>query len=250
MDRINLLDVAVFSAEPKIAQLLRQQGLEPEFLSTPGDELDDMGEHFIELTEEGGLSLRMASIRVAADVGIKLNVLVWNLDFALRPGCDQCTQCWDEDDMMCLLKRQPPLSPTPSDPYNSNTISLLDTAIMLGRANDARELVLCGVDTCQLNPDDLRHRTPCVFKCSSPACGAEWPVSIFAAPEQRQEAAAAAIRCFLRLQLSRLWGHQASSLLRILPRSRRVIATILAYSVDTPPMARLGVWHLVTGWDN
>jgi len=240
-ERINLLDVAVFSAEHNTAHMLQQQGMEPEFLSNPQDELNVLGMHFVELTEQGMLTLRMASIRVAIAVGINLNMFVVDLGIALGPDCDQCVQCWEEDGMRCILKRGAPILP---GHHTCNTISLLDTAIMLGRATDACDLVEWGIESCRLNPDDIHHPTPCVFMCSNPMCGAEWPVPIFAAPKERQAATSAAIRCSRRLQLSHLWDQYALPLLQVFHRSYKVVVEILAFSVHAPPMARLGVWHL------
>ena len=101
IEKIHMLDVAVFSAERHIVEVLRQQGMQPEFFAIPGGDLDSVGMHFIELGTEGMLSLRMASIRVAADVGMNLNVPAMTLDFALQPGCKQRTRCSDEDSVMC-----------------------------------------------------------------------------------------------------------------------------------------------------
>ena len=134
--------------------------------------------------------------------------------------------------MRCLLKRE-------SGDDVGITISLLDAALLLGRTRDACDLVA-----------DLCHPTPCVFKCSSPTCGAEWRVPIFAPPEERQTATVAAIRCSLRLQLRCLWDRYASTLLRMLHRSASVVVRILSFLVDASPTAWLGVWHLVAGWDS
>ena len=127
-----------------------------------------------------------------------------------------------------------------------------------GGTGDACDLVALGVDSTRLNPEDLCHPTPCVFKCSSPTCGAEWPVPIFAPPEERQAVTVSAIRCSLRLQLRCLWDRYASTLLRMLnPNvlrglhgSASIVVCILSFLVDAPPTARLGVWHLVAGWDS
>ena len=119
-----------------------------------------------------------------------------------------------------------------------------------GGTGDACDLVALGVDSTRLNPEDLCHPTPCVFKCSSPTCGAEWPVPIFAPPEERQAVTVSAIRCSLRLQLKCSWDRYASTLLPMLHRSVYVVVRILAFLVDAPPTARLGVWHLVAGWDS
>ena len=128
--------------------------------------------------------------------------------------------------------------------------SLLDAALLLGGIRDACDLVALGVDSTRLDPEDLCHPTPCVFKCSSPTCGAEWPVPIFAPPEERQTATVAAIRCSLRLQLRCLWDRYASTLLRMLKPSASVVVCIISFLVDAPPTAWLGVWHLVAGWDS
>ena len=145
--------------------------------------------------------------------------------------------------MLCLLKRE-------SDDDIDITISLLDAALMLGKATDACNLVALGVDATRLIPEDLCHPTPCVFKCSVRTCGAEWPVQIFASPEERQAATVAAIRCSLRLQLRCSWDRYAPTLLRMVHGSASVVARILAFLVDAPPIARLGVLHLAAGWDS
>ena len=69
-------------------------------------------------------------------------------------------------------------------------------------------------------------------------------------PEERQAATVAAIRCFLRLQLKCSWDRYASTLPPMLHQSALVVVCILAFLVDAPATARLGVWHLVAGWDN
>ena len=241
--RINVLDVAVLSGERKIVNLLRRDGMEPEFFSNP-EELDTAGRYFVEITEQGMLTLRMPLISAAADAGINLNMLAMNLDSTLGPGCNQCLQCWEEDGMLCLLKRE-------SDDDIDITISLLDAALMLGKAMDACNLVSLGVNMTRLKPEDLCHPAPCVFKCSSPTCGAEWPAPIFALPQERQAATVAAIRCSLRLQLRCLWDRYAPTLLQMLGRSASVVvARILTFLVDAPPIARLGIWHLLVGWDS
>ena len=224
--------------------------MEPEFLSNPKWQRF-AGMHFVELSEQGMLILRMPSITAALDAGINLNRIAMNLHLTLGPACDQCLQCWEEDGMQCLLKRE-------SGDDVGITISLLDAALLLGRTRDACDLVALGVDSTRLNPEDLCHPTPCVFKCSSPTCGAEWPVPIFAPPEERQTATVAAIRCSLRLQLRCLWDRYASTLLRMLnPNvlrmlhgSASIVVCILSFLVDAPPTAWLGVWHLVAGWDS
>ena len=240
--RINVLDVAVLSGERNIVDLLRRRSMEPEFFSNP-EELDFAGMHFVELWEQG-LTLRMPSISAAADAGINLNMLAMNLDSTLGPGCNQCLQCWEEDGMLCLLKRE-------SDDDIDITISLLDAALMLGKATDACNLVSLGVNMTRLKPEDLCHPAPCVFKCSNPTCGAEWPAPIFAPPQERQAATVAAIRCSLRLQLRCSWDRYAPTLLQMLGRSASVaVARILTFLVDAPPIARLGIWHLLVGWDS
>ena len=65
-----MLDVAVLSGERKIVYLLRQHGMEPEFLSNPKWQRF-AGMHFVELSEQGMLTLRMPSIRAALDAGIR-----------------------------------------------------------------------------------------------------------------------------------------------------------------------------------
>ena len=180
------------------------------------------------------LTLRMPSIIVAADAGINLNMLAMNLDSTLGPCNDQCLQCFEEDGMLCLLKRE-------SDDDIGITISLLDVALMLGKATDACNLVALGVNTTRLNPEDLCHPTPCVFKCANPTCGAERAVRSFASPDERQAATVAAIRSSLRLQLRCSWDRYAPSLLPMLHCSASVVARILPFLVDTPPIARLGV---------
>ena len=189
------------------------------------------------------LTLRMPSIRAALDAGINLDRLAMNLDRTLGLECDPCFQCGKEHHMHCLLKRE-------SGDDLGTSISLLDAALLLGRRRDACELVALGVDTTRLIPEDLCHPTPCVFKCSIPTCRAQWPVPIFAAPEERQAATVAAIRCFLRLQLKCSWDRYASTLPPMLHQSALVVVCILAFLVDAPATARLGVWHLVAGWDN
>ena len=65
------------------------------------------------------------------------------------------------------------------------------------------------------------------------------------APQERQAATVAAIRCSLRLQLRCLWDRYAPTLLQMLGRSASVVvARILTFLVDAPPIARLGIWHL------
>ena len=101
--------------------------------------------HVIELRPEGLLPLRMASISVAADIGINLKMLAMTLDFALQPGCDECIRCWALDSIMCFFKREPPSSQVSCEHHVGNTISLLDAAIMSGRATDACDVVPWGL---------------------------------------------------------------------------------------------------------
>ena len=241
-ERINMLDVAVLSGERKIVDLLRHHGMELEFLCNPECQ-NFAGMHFVELSEQGKLILRMPSISAALDAGINLNRIAMNLHLTLGPACDQCLQCWEEDGMQCLLKRE-------SGDDIGITISLLDAALLLGSTRDACALVAMGADSTRLSPEDLCHPTPCAFKCSSPNCGAEYPVPIFAPPEERQAATVAAIRYSLRLQLRCSWDRYASTLLPMLHRSHRAVVCILAFLVDAPSTARLGVWHRVAGWDS
>ena len=83
------------------------------------------------------LTLRMPSISAALDAGINLNRLAMKLDLTLGPDCEKCWQCWTEDDMQCLLKRD-------SGDDIGTTISLLDAALLLGRTRDACDLVALG----------------------------------------------------------------------------------------------------------
>ena len=84
--------------------------------------------HVVELSEQGMLILRM------------------NLDLTLGPGCDQCLQCWEEDGMQCLLKRE-------SGDDVGISISLLDAALLLGGTRGACDLVALGVDSTRLDPE-------------------------------------------------------------------------------------------------
>ena len=68
-ESINVLDVAILSGEREVVNVLHHSGMKPDFFCFPcPSELNIAGMHFMELTEQGMLTLRMPSIRAAADV--------------------------------------------------------------------------------------------------------------------------------------------------------------------------------------
>jgi hypothetical protein len=237
--KANLLDIAILSAESHIVKMLINIGMTPRLLCDL-DACEEIGRHFVELTDEGTLTLRMEAIKAAVEVGIDVNTISLELKLTVGAFEDQCHQCLEEDSMECLLTAA-------TDQPGLSWMSLLDVALLGGKTANAQDLVKWGFSRTCLNAQHLLNETACVAKCVM--CAAEWPVPLFAAPAQRQTAAAVALRMSLRQQLRCAWEHYAGMLLRVLHGSVRTTKYILTFVIDTPSVARLGVWHFITDWD-
>ena len=218
-DRMNLLDVAVLSGEVGVTQLLRDRGMVS----------DLAGCRFVAQKHFGELAMDESQIEAAVEAGINLNELSIILDDMFRVYVDQpCPRC-DRGGAAfgCALEGEP----------STLQISLLEVAIMVGDSRVARELVALGGEAnFRLHIGHILDHTE-VYRCRRSSCKAECRVKLFAQPSARITAATDTIRESLRLEFSRAREKYALYVNRILKNRFPIVARVLVFLVDVPPIA-------------
>jgi len=120
--------------------------------------------------------------------------------------------------------------------------SLLDAAIMTGNGCVASKLVALGADATRLDIDHILDRTE-VYRCERASCGKGWDgLKVFAEPSARKKAAVDALRDSLRMRFARTretYALALHALNRILNRRCPLVARVLVFLVDAPPITRL-----------